>query len=84
MAAADVALPHRVPYHTRAPAAMRRPQPKKEDDQMDAEDDAPDAQESEFIKARVALAPCKLTPNPSHILGAYWQVCMPERAAMHK
>ncbi len=79
MAAADVALPHRVPYHTRAPAAMRRQQPKKEDDQMDAEDDLTDAKDSsEFIKARVALAPCYLHSVSRHPLGACWQVCMAE------
>ena len=52
MSAVDVALPQRVPYHTRAPAAMRRPQPKKEsrEEAMDADDEFPDAQDSDFIK----------------------------------
>ncbi len=63
MSAADVALPNRVPYNSRAPAAMRRQQPKKEDIRMDAEDEFPDAKESGFIKARSALAPCRLPPK---------------------
>ncbi len=79
MSAADVAMPQRVPYHTRAPAAVRRPQPKREpkEEEMDADDEFPDAKDSDFIKVRTlttvlpaAAAPLEHAPPPLELLGA--------------
>ena len=67
MSAADVAMPQRVPYHTRAPAAVRRPQPKREpkEDEMDADDEFPDAKDSDFIKVCTLATVLPAAPSAS-------------------